>query len=45
MGEAGRAFAAANFPVEVMTDRITAVYRDLLEERVSATLVGSRLHR
>jgi len=32
MGEAGRAFAAANFPVEVMVERISAVYRDLVHE-------------
>jgi len=29
MGEAGRRFAAANFPVEVMVERINAVYREL----------------
>jgi glycosyltransferase involved in cell wall biosynthesis len=34
MGEAGRAFAAANFPVEVMVDRINAVYRELVHERL-----------
>jgi glycosyltransferase involved in cell wall biosynthesis len=30
MGKAGRTFATANFPVEVMVDRINAVYRDLV---------------
>jgi glycosyltransferase involved in cell wall biosynthesis len=34
MGEAGRAFAAANFPVEVMVDRINDVYRSLLARRL-----------
>jgi glycosyltransferase involved in cell wall biosynthesis len=34
MGEAGRAFAAANFPVEVMVDRINAVYHQLARERL-----------
>lgn len=29
MGEAGRAFAAANFPVEVMVERLNALYREL----------------
>jgi glycosyltransferase involved in cell wall biosynthesis len=29
MGEAGRAFASANFPIEVMVDRINEVYREL----------------
>jgi glycosyltransferase involved in cell wall biosynthesis len=34
MGEAGRAFALANFPVDVMVARIHAVYRDLVRERL-----------
>jgi glycosyltransferase involved in cell wall biosynthesis len=34
MGEAGRTFAAANFPVEVMVDRINQVYRQLVGERL-----------
>ena len=34
MGEAGRAFAAANFPVQVMVDRVNAVYRELARERL-----------
>ena len=29
MGEAGRAFAAANFPVEVMVERVNTVYQEL----------------
>jgi glycosyltransferase involved in cell wall biosynthesis len=33
LGENGRAFAAANFPVEVMVDRINAVYADLARRR------------
>jgi glycosyltransferase involved in cell wall biosynthesis len=33
LGENGRAFAAANFPVEVMVDRINAVYDRLARER------------
>jgi glycosyltransferase involved in cell wall biosynthesis len=36
MGEAGRAFAAANFPVEVMVERINAVYRELAAVRLAA---------
>ncbi|MFZ5893969.1 MAG: glycosyltransferase family 4 protein [Myxococcota bacterium] len=35
MGEAGRAFAAANFPVEVMVRRINDVYWQLASERLS----------
>ena len=31
MGEAGRAFAAANFPIQVMVDRIVAVYSELVQ--------------
>jgi glycosyltransferase involved in cell wall biosynthesis len=38
MGEAGRAFAAANFPVQVMVDRINAVYLDLVRERLPGRL-------
>ena len=38
MGEAGRAFAAANFPVEVMVERINDVYRGLLARRLPARL-------
>jgi glycosyltransferase involved in cell wall biosynthesis len=34
MGEVGRAFAAANFPVEVMVRRINALYRELAAERL-----------
>jgi glycosyltransferase involved in cell wall biosynthesis len=34
MGEAGRAFAAANFPVEVMVERINAIYQRLAQERL-----------
>jgi glycosyltransferase involved in cell wall biosynthesis len=34
MGEAGRAFAARDFPVEVMVERVIAVYRDLARERL-----------
>jgi glycosyltransferase involved in cell wall biosynthesis len=34
MGEAGRAFAASNFPVEVMVARINAIYGDLVRERL-----------
>jgi glycosyltransferase involved in cell wall biosynthesis len=34
MGEAGRAFAAANFPVEVMVQRINGVYQELVERRL-----------
>lgn len=33
MGEAGRAFAAANFPVEVMVERINALYYKLAAEK------------
>jgi glycosyltransferase involved in cell wall biosynthesis len=33
MGEAGRAFAAANFPVEVMVERVNAVYAELAAAR------------
>ena len=40
MGEAGRAFAAANFPVEVMVDRINDVYRTLLARRLPQRLGG-----
>jgi glycosyltransferase involved in cell wall biosynthesis len=40
MGESGRAFAAENFPVEVMVDRISAVYRDLVRERFPEGLHG-----
>ncbi len=38
MGEAGRAFAAANFPVEVMVERINSVYRDLVRTRLPERL-------
>jgi glycosyltransferase involved in cell wall biosynthesis len=38
MGEAGRSFAAANFPVEVMVERINAVYRGLARERLPMRL-------
>lgn len=38
MGEAGRAFAAANFPVGVMVGRINAVYRELVHERLPGRL-------
>lgn len=34
MGQAGRAFAEKNFPVEVMVERINAVYRALAETRL-----------
>jgi glycosyltransferase involved in cell wall biosynthesis len=34
MGEAGRSFAARNFPVEVMVQRINDVYRSLLSRRL-----------
>jgi glycosyltransferase involved in cell wall biosynthesis len=40
MGEAGRAFAAANFPVQVMVDRINAVYLDLVRERLPGRLAS-----
>src|SRR5262245_4419195 len=40
MGEAGRAFAAANFPVEVMVDRINAVYRELARDRLHRPLAA-----
>jgi glycosyltransferase involved in cell wall biosynthesis len=40
MGEAGRAFAAANFPVEVMVDRINAVYRELARDRLHRSLAA-----
>ena len=33
LGERGRAFAAANFPVEVMVERTNAVYDRLARER------------
>jgi glycosyltransferase involved in cell wall biosynthesis len=33
MGEAGRAFASANFPVDVMVARTNEVYRELVERR------------
>ena len=36
MGEVGRAFAAANFPVEVMVERVNAVYRELAAVRLAA---------
>jgi len=35
MGEAGRAFAAANFSVEVMVARVNAVYRELARTRLA----------
>jgi glycosyltransferase involved in cell wall biosynthesis len=38
MGEAARAFAAANFPVDVMVARIEAVYRSLVQERLPSRL-------
>jgi glycosyltransferase involved in cell wall biosynthesis len=38
MGEAGRAFAAANFPVGVMVGRINAVYGELVRERLPRKL-------
>jgi glycosyltransferase involved in cell wall biosynthesis len=38
MGEAGRRLAAANFPVEVMVERISAVYRELDAPRSSRAL-------
>jgi glycosyltransferase involved in cell wall biosynthesis len=45
MGERGRAFAAANFPVEIMVERINAVYRELVESRMDAPReVGDRVH-
>jgi glycosyltransferase involved in cell wall biosynthesis len=34
MGERGRAFAAANFPVEVMVERVNAVYRELAARKL-----------
>jgi glycosyltransferase involved in cell wall biosynthesis len=34
MGEAGRAFAAENFPVEVMVERINAIYRQLARRKL-----------
>jgi glycosyltransferase involved in cell wall biosynthesis len=37
MGEAGRAFAAANFPVEVMVARVNEVYQRLAGERLKRT--------
>jgi glycosyltransferase involved in cell wall biosynthesis len=40
MGEAGRAFAAANFPVEVMVDRINEVYRALARARLRRSLAA-----
>ena len=40
MGEAGRQFAAANFPVEVMVQRINAIYRELARERLPARRFG-----
>jgi glycosyltransferase involved in cell wall biosynthesis len=40
MGEAGRAFAAANFPVEVMVERVNAVYRELARERLHRPLAA-----
>jgi glycosyltransferase involved in cell wall biosynthesis len=39
MGERGRAFAAANFPVEVMVDRINAVYAELATQHFGAGVV------
>jgi glycosyltransferase involved in cell wall biosynthesis len=39
MGEAGRAFAAANFPVGVMVDRTNAIYRHLVRERLPERLL------
>src|ERR1051326_720936 len=36
MGEAGRAFAAANFPVEVMVNRVNDVYRELVRTRLGS---------
>ena len=39
MGEAGRTFAAANFPVGVMVDRINVVYRELVRERLPGRLL------
>jgi glycosyltransferase involved in cell wall biosynthesis len=41
MGEVGRAFAAANFPVEVMVERITAVYRELVRERLPSLTLAT----
>ncbi|HZS38715.1 MAG TPA: glycosyltransferase family 4 protein [Polyangia bacterium] len=34
MGEAGRQFAAANFPVEVMVERVNRVYEELARARL-----------
>jgi hypothetical protein len=36
MGEAGRDFARRTFPVEVMVERINAVYMELARERLLA---------
>jgi len=41
MGEAGRALAAAQFPVQVMVERTNAVYRDLVHERLMRRATGS----
>jgi glycosyltransferase involved in cell wall biosynthesis len=43
MGEVGRAFAAANFPVEVMVTRINRVYDEVLAERGQVTITGRRV--
>jgi glycosyltransferase involved in cell wall biosynthesis len=40
MGEAGRRFAAANFPVEVMVDRINGIYAELVRERLPELAIG-----
>lgn len=40
MGEAGRRFAAANFPVEVMVDRVNGIYRELVQQRLPQRQVG-----
>lgn len=40
MGEAGRAFAAANFPVEVMVERVNQVYAELVRARLPGRRSG-----
>jgi glycosyltransferase involved in cell wall biosynthesis len=40
MGEAGRRFAAANFPVEVMVERVNEIYRELARQRLPQRRFG-----
>ncbi len=44
MGERGRTFAATNFSIDVMVERINAVYRQLVEQRLPSRLPALRLH-